>query len=347
MTVLQKGEQSPIRLADDTQRLLRCPLCHAGLERIGEVLNCVSAGCGSSFPIIDGIPILINDHASVFSAEDFVLHRATTLGGGRSSALKRLLVQTLGVRGFGTLKTVVRRMLPSIDKNIGTEKNYARFSDMLLMRTQAPRVLVLGGGILGQGISALMSKPSIEIVESDVSFGPRTGIICDAHDIPFADESFDAVVAQAVLEHVADPYRCVEEIHRVLSEDGLVYAETPFMQQVHAGRYDFTRFTHLGHRRLFRRFAEIDSGIVCGPGMALAWAYQYFLTSLVTSEKMRSATRLFARFTSFYLKYFDAMLANKPGAYDAASGLYFMGRKSDEVLSDKELVKLYRGLDSL
>ena len=79
-------------------------------------------------------------------------------------------------------------------------------------------------------------------------------LICDANDIPFENGSFDGVVLQAALEHVADPYRCVEETHRVLKEKGLVYAETAFMQQVHGGRYDFTRFTRLGHRRLFRRF---------------------------------------------------------------------------------------------
>ena len=31
-----------------------------------------------------------------------------------------------------------------------------------------------------------------------------------------ADAGVDAVIAQAVLEHVLDPHRCVEEIHRVL-----------------------------------------------------------------------------------------------------------------------------------
>lgn len=51
----------------------------------------------------------------------------------------------------------------------------------------------------------------------------------------------------------------------------------------------------------------------------------------------------FARFTSFYLKYFDPFLIDRPGALDAASGYYFMGRKAGHVLSDRELVKLYRG----
>jgi ubiquinone/menaquinone biosynthesis C-methylase UbiE len=180
-------------------------------------------------------------------------------------------------------------------------------------------------------------------VESDVSLGPRVTLVCDAHDIPFEDASFDCVIAQAVLEHVVDPQRCCEEFHRVLKEDGVVYAETPFMQQVHGGRYDFTRFTRLGHRRLFRRFIEIDSGVVCGPRMALAWAYKYFLMSFTSTLATRRLVSAFADLTSFYLKYFDYILATRTSALDAASGLYFLGRKSDGVLSDRDLIAGYRG----
>ena len=192
-------------------------------------------------------------------------------------------------------------------------------------------------------MKALANNSSIELVESDISFGPRTRLICDGHDLPFKDKSFDGVICQAVLEHVVDPFRSVEEIYRVLKESGLVYAETPFMQQVHGGRYDFARFTHLGHRRLFRMFEEIDSGAGVGPGTALSWSYQYFLLSFFTSRKLRALIKLFSSLTSFYLKYFDYYLINKPGALDAASGYYFLGRKSEKVLSDQELIKLYRG----
>jgi ubiquinone/menaquinone biosynthesis C-methylase UbiE len=183
----------------------------------------------------------------------------------------------------------------------------------------------------------------LELVETDVSFGERTQLVCDAHDIPFEDKSFDGVIAQAVLEHVADPYRCVQEIHRVLKEKGLVYAETPFMQQVHLGRYDFTRFTHLGHRRLFRKFDELESGIVGGPGTALAWAYQYFWLSFTSVKILRQLLKTFARLTSFYLKYFDYYFDDKAAALDAASGYYFLGRKADFSLSDRELITLYKG----
>ena len=147
-----------------------------------------------------------------------------------------------------------------------------------------------------------------------------------------------------MLEHVLDPHRCVNEIFRVLKPSGIVYAETPFMQQVHMRQYDFTRFTHLGHRRLFRHFEEIKSGPTGGPGMALAWSYTWFLRSFATSSVMVYFLTFFAYLTSFFLKYFDYILINKPGGYDAASQFFFLGKKSKNLLSDKDLIKQFRGI---
>jgi SAM-dependent methyltransferase len=154
-------------------------------------------------------------------------------------------------------------------------------------------------------------------------------------------------MAISVMEHVADPVRCAAEIARVLKPGGRVLAATPFMQQVHLGRYDFTRFTHLGHRRLWARFREIESGIDCGPGMALAWAWQYFLTSFSERPRTRSLLRAFAKLSSFPLPYLDLWLKDKAGAYDGASSFYFIGEKSGETLSDPELLACYRGLENL
>jgi hypothetical protein len=44
--------------------------------------------------------------------------------------------------------------------------------------------------------------------------------------------------------------------------------------------------------------------------------------------------------------YVDHFLMHKKGAIDSASGFYFMGRKEDEILSDRELIRYYRGADS-
>jgi SAM-dependent methyltransferase len=233
--------------------------------------------------------------------------------------------------------------LPANSRNRVSVQNYERLGTILLEQRPSARVLVVGGSVLGHGMDAFAARNGIELIESDVAFGPRTQIVCDAHDLPFRNQSLDAVVIQAVLEHVVDPSRCVAEIHRVLKDDGLVYAETPFMQQVHLGRHDFTRFTHLGHRRLFRQFDEIDSGPVAGPGTVLAWSYEHLLLSLVRQPISRRLMKAIARLTGFWLKYLDRSLADRPAAFDAASAYYFLGRRSGHTLTDRELVRLYRG----
>ena len=96
-----------------------------------------------------------------------------------------------------------------------------------------------------------MSDQAIRLIGFDIYCSTLTQFVADGHQIPLRDGSVDGVLVQAGLEHVLDPWRVVAEIHRVLKDDGLVYAETPFMQQVHEGPYDFTRFTESGHRYLF------------------------------------------------------------------------------------------------
>lgn len=115
------------------------------------------------------------------------------------------------------------------------------------------------------------------------------------------------------------------------------------MQQVHAKQYDFTRFTDLGHRRLFRQFEEIARGPCCGPGMALAWAYTYFLMSFASSNFLKRCLRVFAHMTSLWLKYFDFYLVKKPGSYHAASGYFFLRKKEGTCISDRDLIREYRG----
>jgi SAM-dependent methyltransferase len=288
-------------------------------------LTCGDASCAATFPIVDGIPILIDESSSIFTQDEFVKGRPTFFRPSRG------------------LKSLLQNHLPNLGSNLNTEANYARLAELLLTESERPIVLVIGGSIVGQQMDKLLADPRIRFVESDVAFGPRTNVICDAHDMPFEDGSLDAVIAQGVLEHVVDPYRCVAEIHRVLRPGGFVYAESPFMQQVHAGAYDFTRFTPLGHRRLFRAFEELASGIACGPGMALAWAYQYYIVCFARSRALRRLLIIWARLTGFWLKYLDRWLSRRPAALDACSGCFFLGRRSDTVLSDRELIKLYRG----
>jgi SAM-dependent methyltransferase len=316
---LDVGTGAPLN-AIDWFASLRCPRCGGNLERVAEELRCTN--CGQRYPVVSGVPILIDDRASAFRIEDFVQRRPTFFHTSRTVSL-------------------LRRVVPDPSLNTKSVPNLQRLAQLLRERGDRPLVLVIGGSFLGKGMEALFNG-GFEVVESDVSFGPRTQLVCDAHSIPFEGSTFDAVVAQAVLEHVADPFRCVQEIHRVLKSDGLVYAETPFMQQVHGGAYDFLRFTHLGHRRLFRQFDEISSGAIGGPATVLGWSWEYLLRA-VFPRSLKNLSKAVARLTAWPLLQMDRWMTEKPEAMDAASGYYFLGRRSDKTLSDRELVGLYRG----
>lgn len=240
------------------------------------------------------------------------------------------------------LKKILKKITPSRSLNLRSAKNYRKIAELLSNGGKIPRVLVIGGRILGKGISELVDNPAIYMLETDIRSGPRTQVCCDAHALPFKPETFDAVIVQAVLEHVFDPVQCVNEISRVLAENGYVYAETPFMQQVHDAPHDFQRFTYLGHRRLFRYFTEIASGPVAGPGTVLYWAYISFLASFSDHQYLKAVLMRLALLSGFWLKYFDYFLIRKKGAWENASVYYFLGRKSKAPLSDRELIKLFR-----
>lgn len=321
--ILQTSINPDLKIDTDAVAILQCPNCSGQLIQMKDKFACED--CVADFPISKGIPILVEPSKSLFDIETFTNEEAT-------------FFRPVGkIRGFISLR------MPDVTLNVSSDKVYDRMLDRLTAGNDTPRVLVIGGGVIGGGMEGLINDPRIKLIETDAAVAPRTNLICDGHDLPFADQSMDAVIVQAVLEHVVDPHRCVAEIHRVLKPGGLVYADTPFMQQVHGRQFDFTRFTRLGHRRLFRMFEEIESGISCGPGTALAWSLRYFLLSFFSSDRLRAIASLASRLFFFPLKYVDRLLVNKQSANDAASAFYFLGSRSETAISDRELVDSYVG----
>ena len=104
-----------------------------------------------------------------------------------------------------------------------------------------------------------------ELVNQDIRWpgDARTNIqiFSPIHEIPRGDETFDAIVCIAVLEHVENPEEVIPEFFRVLKPGGVVIATIPFLQPEHKVPTDFQRYTRDGIVRLFacRGFEVIES----------------------------------------------------------------------------------------
>lgn len=304
--------------------LLACPRCRSRLVVDPLDVRCSATDCSlsetGSFPRVGQVPVLVDFESSVLRREDLVDQGSSEPVVTHTWSLERL---PRGLRACWKPANAVA----------------ARNIDRLLsLLDESATVLVVGGGSLGNGVERLYADRRFGVVGFDIYSSPLTQLVADAHQIPFADQTVDAVVVQAVLEHLVDPERAVSEIHRVLRPGGLVYAETPFLQQVHAGAYDFFRFTSSGHRYLFRGFEEIGAGPVAGAGTQLLWSIDHLVRGLLRSELAGKA----ARGLLFPLRYLDRLV---PDVYamDNASAYYFLGRRAERELTTREIIDYYRG----
>lgn len=100
-------------------------------------------------------------------------------------------------------------------------------------------------------LAAILGIKATETVEANF---PDVDILA----LPFANDCFDFVVSDQVLEHVAgSPQQAVDECLRVLKKGGVVCHTTCFINPVHGFPADFWRFTPEALRLLHNQCSEI------------------------------------------------------------------------------------------
>ena len=80
----------------------------------------------------------------------------------------------------------------------------------------------------------------------DIQEGLGVDRIEDIHHLTFDDDSVGTVICLETLEHVADPLRAVQEMHRVLRPGGVLAISSLMFFPIHAHPWDYWRFTPEG-----------------------------------------------------------------------------------------------------
>ncbi len=109
----------------------------------------------------------------------------------------------------------------------------------------------------------------------------------DGSRLPFADESFDSVFSSEVFEHVPNIEVIVNEINRVLKNEGKLLITVPFAIHEHEVPYDFTRFTKFGIKSLLEK-SGFRVEVIESSNHYLEAVIQLFVWYLIMSIKSRN-----------------------------------------------------------
>lgn len=128
-----------------------------------------------------------------------------------------------------------------------------------LVRSSSTRYLSSLTGLLnendmvldvGCGASAII-QGEFNVTRCDLNAGNIPDVVCNALNLSFSRESFDAVIHSWVLEHIEEPRVAIDECYRVLKPGGLLYLTTNMAWHLHEKPRDYYRFTEFGLRYLF------------------------------------------------------------------------------------------------
>ncbi|GAP38643.1 Gll4302 protein [Piscinibacter sakaiensis] len=144
------------------------------------------------------------------------------------------------------------------------------------------------------------------------------GVLCDALRLPFAPDAFDAVVSQAVIEHVVDPLKMATELERVAKPGGVLWVGGAFMQPVHLEPWHYFNVTPYGMRQLFGHLGDFSMEW----NGNLAFTVDWLIGSLPEPERF---TALRAQVKEA-MQQIESQVTNSE-LFDVASGVIIRGRK--------------------
>lgn len=256
-----------------------------------------------SYPLLHGrVPMLLDDPVSMAAyandsakmAEEYLPERETLIA---------------------RLTKLQKRVIPDYRK----KSSKVAFQRVIGGRPGDALCLSVGGG---------PQRQHPNLVNLNAGPFPNVDVVGDAHLLPYADGCVDAIFCEAVIEHLCDPVRAVQEMFRVLKPGGEALVITPFLQAYHGYPHHYQNFTLTGHRYLFtaRGFQVVEAGTCVGPVYTIVNLVSKFIRNyfpLVLALPLLIAWNLLG----VILRPADLLLNERESSHMLASTTYLVARK--------------------
>jgi SAM-dependent methyltransferase len=196
---------------DSIRSLLQCSACQSPLEHADDDLRC--ANCGATFPVVRRIVDLRGSSAPQLQRPFYSIEPYR-----RFAAAQALLhEQHYRPGGFSNfIEDKIKDSLRSLREDVGAPVVEIGCGRTPMVDWAANRSDYIG------------VDQSIELLDSASADHPSSHFVCAAlNSFPFASNSIQTIVANAVLEHVFDLEVVVGQLARCLAPNGRLYVVVP------------------------------------------------------------------------------------------------------------------------
>ena len=140
-------------------------------------------------------------------------------------------------------------------------KNKEDFRDKILKEIE-PNDHVVDMGMAMREKHKKINSALLQTIDAN-DFGDYPDIICDiCADINGLENKYDKIICLAVLEHVYNPFKAIENLRLMLKDNGIIYGFVPYLYKYHAPmdlKYqDYFRFSKDTLAYLFKDFSNVE-----------------------------------------------------------------------------------------
>ena len=211
-----------------------CPRCKSRLIAAADSYQCTA--CGSHYPVVLGIPdFRVFPDPYIDIVED--RRKSERLFERAPASNFRELVDYYWSITPETAAEMARRFSAQANAAVERGRHLLDAHPAVKAKLKEPNARVLDLGTRTGGLLTAAFERNQQAVGIDIAFRwliiarkrldeaklPARLVCCCAEFLPFRNETFGLVVAENLLEHAAQPQKCVEETHRVLKPAGVFF----------------------------------------------------------------------------------------------------------------------------